>query len=152
MAKIKLDMDRVMSVLSIHTKFSSELLMMHKEFNVPKGYEKTVGRERLRIAGYLTIAYMFGAEREDGGIGLKCEVCGHRPFVLLGPQPKNCERCGGELVLHAEVKEGKVCGDCGHFGAEGCPVISRGKFAEAADPVINCEEFKPRKDEKEAEK
>ena len=141
---IKIDAERIKNVAQIWRDFNREI----SDDGFSKGREEI----RYRIAGYLTIAYMFGAEREDGGTGLRCELCGHQPCVLFGPQPKNCERCGGEMILQAEVKEERVCEDCGHFGEGGCPVTSGGELAKATDPVVKCEKFKPRKDEKEAEK
>ena len=99
---IKIDEERIKNVANIWREFIDEIGTV---IDLEAGERRDDGRER--IAGYLTIAYMFGAEREDGGTGLRCELCGHQPCVLFGPQPKNCERCGGEMIFQAEVKEEK---------------------------------------------
>lgn len=94
MTKIKIDNELIGDVIHIWRKFRTDL-----------SSESDIGdRDKARTAGYLTIAYMFGAQREDDD-GLKCELCGYRPCILFGPEPKKCSRCGGDMVERIEVKE-----------------------------------------------
>lgn len=100
MTKIKIDGELISDVMRIWHNFSMKLVKDHKELiegeNIP------------RVAGYLTIAYMFGAEREDED-GPKCEVCKHTPRCrLFGPPPDKCDWCGAKLVVNAKVEEVKV--------------------------------------------
>lgn len=98
MTKIKIDDELIGGVMEVWKKFENGIGILGAS-------EEQREYEVRRLAGYLTIAYMFGAEREPDEDEPKCEHCGHTPRCrLFGPPPDKCDWCGADLVKRHEIK------------------------------------------------